>query len=164
MPGILVFHTFSIGLQYRNGIIQGKGKLRLDQRARSARNPWDFGILADPKSCPESPPHIPNSRMERSFPLSLFGFPLEFGIYQPEQQENSNETENSGKSGIFWWRLWLGVASQVEFQRQAESLAAAGGLDEVVPSPLPEARFLPKIPRQAQEQLQLKGFTSFIAA
>lgn len=52
----------------------------------------------------------------------------------------------------------------MEFQREAESLAAAEGLDEVVPSPLPEAKFLPKIPRQAQEQLQLKGFTSFIAA
>lgn len=156
--GFRFSNTFSTGLQYINGITQGKGKLRLDQRGKSAQNPWDLLRLANPKSRPENPLHIPNFWMERSFPCSLLGFSLEFGIYQPEQEENSNKTQKAGKPGIFW----LGDASQVEFQREAESLAAAEGLDEAVPSPLP--KFLPKIPRQAREQFQLKGFTSFIAA
>lgn len=156
--GFRFSNTFSTGLQSINGITQGKKKLRLDQRVKSARNPWDLLRPANPKSCPEDPLHVPNFWMKRSSPCSLLEFPLEFGIYQPEQQENSNKTQQAGKPGIFW----LGDVSRVEFQREAESLAAAGGLDEVVPSPLPE--FLPKIPRQAREKLQLKGFTSFIAA
>lgn len=160
--GFWFSNTFSIGLQYINGIIQEKGKLRLDQRAKSAWNLWYLHRLTNPKCCPEDPLHIPNLCMERSFSCSLLRFLIEFGIYQPEQQENPNKTQKAGKPGIFWCRLWLGDDSHVEFQREAESLAAAGGLDEVVPSPLP--KFLPKIPRQAREQLQLNGFTSFIAA
>lgn len=160
--GFRFSNTFSTGLKYINRITQGKGKLRLDQGVKSAQNPQDLLRPANPKSCPEDPLHVPNFWMERSFPCSLLRFSLEFGIYQPDPQENSNKTQKAGKPGIFWWRLWLGDSSQVEFQREAEPLAAAGGLDEVVPSPLP--KFLPKIPSQAREQLQLKGFTSFIAA
>lgn len=82
----LIFHRFPI----RKWDNTGKGKLRLDQRAKSAWNPWDFGCSGQQIPNPEDLPHIPNSGMERSFPPFL-GFVLEFGIYQPEQQENSNK-------------------------------------------------------------------------
>lgn len=91
IPGIPVFqhifHRFPI-YKWDN---TGKGKLRLDQRAKSAWNPWDFGCSGQQIPNPEDPLHIPNSWMERSFPPPFLGFALEFGIYQPEQQENSNK-------------------------------------------------------------------------
>lgn len=67
--GFRFSNTFPTGLQYINGITQGKGKPRLDQRGKSARNPWDLLRPANPKSCPENPLHVPSFWMERLLSL-----------------------------------------------------------------------------------------------
>lgn len=92
IPGIPVFqhifHRFPI-YKWDN---TGKGKLRLDQRAKSAWNPWDFGCSGQQIPNPEDPLHIPNSRMERSFPPSSLDLHWNLGF--TNQSRRKTQTKN----------------------------------------------------------------------
>lgn len=138
----------------------------MDQRAKkSAWNPWDSLWPANPKSCPEDSLPIPNLRMERSFPCSLLGFSPEFGIYQPEQQENSNKTQEVWKTGNIFMEVFGFVTlprrnseGERSLWQQLEAWVRLFLLH------FQRQNSFPKFPGGHREQLQLKGFTSFIAA
>lgn len=127
--------------------------MRLDQRAKkSAWNPWDSLRPAKPKSCPEDSLPIPNLWMERSFPCSLLGFSQEFWDL-PNQSSRKTQMKHRRLENkeYFGGGLWLCDASQVEFQREVEPLAAAGGWRmRLFLLRFQRQKFLPKIPRQAQ--------------